>query len=107
MTEMNDFMKALHGIHTALAANDLATVISLGTAMGPKGGHHDAVGKAVHEKLPKEWFVLARPTHQAFLSVAQEAAKPGVKIEAVMGKLANTTQQCVACHATFKLTVSP
>lgn len=107
MTEMNDFMKAVHGIHTALATKDFATVATLATAMGPKGGKHDAVGKAVHDKLPKDWFALAKPTHQAFLAVAQEATSPTASVESVVGKLATTTQQCVACHAAFKLTVAP
>lgn len=106
MTEMNDFMKAVHGIHSALAAKDFATVTRVATAMGPKGGKHDAVGKAVHDKMPKEWFALARPTHQAFLAVAQEAASPTASVDGVLGKLTQTTQQCVACHATFKLTVT-
>jgi hypothetical protein len=107
MTEMNDFMIAVHSIHTALAAKDMATVVRLGNAMGPKGGKHDAVGKAVHDKLPKEWFALARPTHHAFVAVAQEAANPAATVESVLGKLAGTTQQCVSCHAAFKLTVAP
>lgn len=107
LTEMNDFMNAVHGINLALSTKDFATVASLATAMGPKGGKHDAVGKAVHEKLPPAWFDLAKPTHQHFLAVAKEASSPQATVEAVMGKLAVTTQQCVACHATFKLTVTP
>jgi hypothetical protein len=43
--------------------------------------------KAVHDKMPKDWFALARPTHQAFVAVAQEAASPTASAEAVVGKL--------------------
>jgi cytochrome c556 len=107
LTEMNDFLNAVHAINVALSTKDFATVTALATAMGPKGGKHDAVGKAVHEKLPQAWFDLAKPTHQHFLGVAKEASSPGATVEGVVAKLATTTQQCVACHATFKLTVTP
>ncbi len=106
MTEMNDFMRAIHSINTALASKDFATVSTVATAMGPKGGKHDAVGKAVHDKLPPEWFALARPTHQNFLAIANEA-KSNPTVEGVLAKVAATTQQCVACHGSFKLTVAP
>lgn len=104
LTEMNGFLGAIHNINTALAAKDFAEVEKLATAMGPKGGKHSPVEKAVHEKLPPEWFALAKPTHQKFLAVASEA-KSGQSIEAVLGKVAATTQQCVACHAAFQLKV--
>lgn len=105
LTEMNGFMQAIHDINTALAARDFARVASLAEAMGPKGGQHDAVGKQVHEKLPQEWFALARPTHQRFLDIARQA-RDNPTLEAVMPKVAATTQQCVACHSTFRLTVT-
>lgn len=107
MTEMNDFMKAVHSIHAALAIRDFASVNQIATAMGPKGGKHDAVGKAVHDKLPPEWFALARPTHQQFLAIAREAARPDTSVEAVLAPLAATTQQCVSCHASFRLSIAP
>lgn len=106
LTEMNAFMQAVHEINVALAQKDFAQVIRVATAMGPKGGQHDAVARAVHAKLPPEWFALARPTHQNFLAIAQEArANPSV--EAIMPRLAATTTQCVACHATYRLAVKP
>jgi len=106
LTEMNAFMRALHEIHAALAQKDLAQVIRVATAMGPKGGQHDPVARAVHDKLPPEWFALARPTHQNFLAIAQEA-RANAPVEAILARVAATSQQCVACHATFRLTVKP
>ena len=106
LTEMNAFMTALHEINVALAQKDFAKVIRVATAMGPKGGQHDPVGQAVHAKLPPEWFALARPTHQNFMAIAQEArAKPSV--DTLLPRLAATSQQCVACHATYRLSVKP
>lgn len=106
LTEMNEFMKAIHEITSALAVKDFATVIKVATAMGPKGGHQDVVGKALHDRLPKDWFELARPTHQKFLAIATEA-KNNPSVEAVLGRVGATTQQCVACHATYRLSVAP
>ncbi|ACB33587.1 hypothetical protein Lcho_1319 [Leptothrix cholodnii SP-6] len=107
MTEMNDFMKAVNGIQEALSTQDFATVSAIATTMGPKGGKHDAVGKAVHDKMPGEWFALAKPTHQQFMAVAREASRPDASVQSVLAPLALTTRQCVTCHATFKLTVTP
>lgn len=106
LTEMNGFLKAIHDINTALAAKDFGTVAAIAEKMGPKGGNHDAVGKLVHEKMPKEWFALARPTHQNFLAIANEARSNPI-VEAVLAHVAKTTQQCVACHALYKLSVAP
>jgi len=106
LTEMNAFMQALHEINVALAQKDFAQVIRVATAMGPKGGQHDPVGRAVHAKLPPEWFALARPTHQNFMAIAQEA-RANPSLEAILPRLAATSNQCVACHATYRLTVKP
>jgi cytochrome c556 len=106
LTEMNAFLTAVHGINTALAAKDFATVASLATQMGPKGGHEDPVGKALHDTLPKDWFAIAKPTHQAFLGIANEA-KTNPSVEAVLAKVNATTAQCVACHSTYRLTIKP
>ena len=106
MTEMNDFMRAIHGIHTALASKDLETVAAIAGKLGPKHGSHDAVGKAVHEKLPQEWFALAKPTHQNFLAIATEAQKRS-SVENILAAVSKTTAQCVSCHSTFRLSVVP
>ena len=106
LTEMNGFLNAINDINSALAAKDFGTVAALAEKMGPKGGKHDAVGKLVHDKLPQEWFALAKPIHKNFLAIANEA-KSNPKVEAVLARVASTTQQCVACHAMYKLTVAP
>jgi hypothetical protein len=106
LTEMNAFMRAIHDINTALAAKDLELVARIATQLGPKKGGHDAVGKAVHDKLPSDWFALAKPTHQNFLAIAKEANNP-FSVEAVLGAVAKTTAQCVSCHATYRLAITP
>lgn len=106
LTEMNAFLTAIHKINTALVAKDFATVASLATEMGPKGGHTDPIGKALHDTLPKDWFAIAKPTHQAFLGIANEA-KNNPSVEAVLAKVNATTAQCVACHSTYRLSIKP
>ncbi|MEY3611786.1 MAG: hypothetical protein RJB14_1508 [Pseudomonadota bacterium] len=106
LTEMNAFMQAIHNIQTALVAKDMELVAKIATTMGPKKGGHDAVGKAVHDKLPPEWFALAKPTHQNFLAIAKAAQQPA-SVEAVLGAVAKTTAQCVSCHASYRLAIAP
>jgi cytochrome c556 len=105
LTEMNEFLRAINEITLALASKDFPTVVKVATAMGPKGGHQDPVGQALHNTLPKAWFELARPTHQKFLAIANEA-KNNPSVDAVVERLGATTQQCVACHAVYRLTIS-
>ncbi len=106
MTEMNDFLRAIHGINSALAEKDLETVASIAGKLGPKNGKHDAVGKSLHDKLPKEWFAIAKPTHQNFLAIANEAQKKS-SVESILAAVNKTTAQCISCHATYRLTIAP
>lgn len=106
MTEMNDFLKAIHDIQTALAVKDMETVAAIASKFGPKNGKHDAVGKSLHEKLPKEWFAIAKPTHQNFLAIATEAQKKS-SVESILAAVSKTTAQCISCHATYKLNIAP
>ena len=102
LKEMNQFLGAVHNIQAALANKDFAAAARAAQAMGPRGGQHDATGQRLHEKLPQGWFDMARPTHQKFLAVAR-AAQNATTLEAVMQPLADTTRQCVACHAVYRL----
>jgi len=106
MTEMNDFLRAIHGINSALAEKDLETIAAIAGKLGPKNGKHDAVGKSLHDKLPKEWFAIAKPTHQNFLAIANEAQKKS-SVESILAAVNKTTAQCISCHATYRLTIAP
>lgn len=106
LTEMNEFLVALHTINTAVANKDFYTVAKTASAIANHGNSEKpAVELSFESKIPSEWKAFARPLRQGFGEVAK-AAKQDPTIENVMVKLAKTTQNCVACHASFKI-VSP
>lgn len=105
LTEMNDFLTSLHTINTAIASKDFETVAKTASAIANHGAEKPAIEVSFETKIPPEWKTFARPLRKGFAEVAQ-AAKQDPTIENVMSKLAKTTQNCVACHATFKI-VSP
>lgn len=103
LTEMNDFLNALHTINTAVANKDFETVAKVASAIAKhSNSEKPAVELSFESKVPPEWKLFARPLRQGFGEVAL-AAKQDPTIENVMSKLAKTTQNCVACHATFKI----
>jgi cytochrome c556 len=103
LTEMNDFLSALHTINTAVASKDFETVAKTASAIAKhSSSEKPAVELSFESKIPQEWKSFARPLRQGFSEVAQ-AARQDPTIENVMSKLAKTTQNCVACHATFKI----
>ncbi len=106
LTEMNEFLTSLHVINAALAAKDFDTVAKTAQLIAS----HSAASKPPVEvsfetKIPAEWRAFARPLRQGFGAVAQ-AARSEPTVEKVVTQLAKTTQNCVACHATFRI-VSP
>lgn len=106
LTEMNEFLVALHTINTAVANKDFETVAkTASTIANHSKTEKPAVELSFENKIPSEWKAFARPLRQGFGEVAK-AAKQDPTIENVMVKMAKTTQNCVACHATFKI-VSP
>lgn len=103
LTEMNDFLNALNTINQALATKDFETVAKTASVFANHGNKgKPAVELSFESKVPPEWKLFARPLRQGFGEVAL-AAKQDPTIENVMSKLAKTTQNCVACHATFKI----
>lgn len=102
LTEMNDFMASLNTINNAIANKDFETVSKTASAIANHSAEKPAIEVSFETKIPPEWKTFARPLRQGFGEVAQ-AAKQEPTVEKVMVKLAKTTQNCVACHASFKI----
>lgn len=105
LTEMNGFLTSLHMINTALSRQDFELIAKTAAALAPNRGDKPAVELSFEAKAPPEWRVFASPMRMAFAEVAK-AAKVEPSVERVVAQLGKVTQNCVACHATFKI-VSP
>jgi hypothetical protein len=103
LTQMNAFMSGLHTINTALAVKDYELVAKTAQLFAPNyDAEKPAIEKSFESKIPPEWRVFSSPMRRGFAEVAK-AARTDPSLERVVAQLGKVTQNCVACHATFKI----
>ncbi|MEW5769234.1 MAG: hypothetical protein AB1831_02605 [Pseudomonadota bacterium] len=100
--EMRVFLASVQEIVAALARNDMKRVAEAAAPAGVAAAH--AVPPSLRTKLPLEFKRLGRATHVGFDDLARDAASMGDPALA-MQQLGEVMQNCVACHATFRLEV--
>ena len=100
LNEMRQYVVSLQRILTALANDD---PIALGQAARTMGmqAMRDAPSTLMG-KLPMEFRRLGMPTHKAFDEIA-DAAESGEDTRAILGRLGTVLNNCVACHASYRL----
>jgi cytochrome c556 len=96
-TEMRAMLGALSGVLSGIAQYDTAAV----RAAAHTAGMGEAADPALERLLPERWMELATAVHQGFDRVA-EAAAAGAS-DTVAARLAAVLNNCVACHATYRL----
>ena len=124
LTEMRGMLTAVNGILRGLAARDTALMRSsaesagmaammrgegmggAGRGMHPAGGMGMGGGRGMGPMLPTEFRALGHQTHAAFDSLAKRIAA-GAGPDTITARLARITDNCLACHATYRLEVVP
>jgi cytochrome c556 len=98
--EMRVFLSAVQKIVTAAAHNDMKVVAEAAGESGMAAAHNVPAG--LREKLPLEFKKLGHATHEGFDDLARDAASmaDGNLALKQLGKL---MQNCVSCHATFRI----
>jgi hypothetical protein len=67
LTEMNEFLVALHTINTAVANKDFDTVAKTASKIANHGNtEKPAVELSFESKIPSEWKAFARPLRKGF-----------------------------------------
>jgi cytochrome c556 len=103
LTEMNAFLSSLHIINAALATKDFELIAKTAQRFAPNyEAEKPAIEKSFESKIPPEWRVFSSPMRKGFAEVAK-AARTDPSIERIVAQLGKVTQNCVACHATFKI----
>jgi len=98
--EMRLLLETTQAIVEALANDDLVAVEK---AARPVGSAAIAtVDFSLRAKLPLEFKKLGFGTHYAFDDIAN-MAKEGKPVKAIQKKMAETMNNCLACHSTFQL----
>jgi len=100
--EMRVLLETTQTIIEALANDDLATVDKAARSVG--GAAIKTVDFKLRAKLPLGFKKLGFGTHYAFDEIA-DLAKAGKSAKEVQKKLAETMNNCIACHAMYQLPV--
>ena len=124
LTEMRVLLTSVNGILRGLAARDTALMRSSaesagmaammrgegmggpGRGMHPGGGMVMGGGRGMGQMLPMEFRALGHQTHAAFDSLATRISA-GAGSDTIVARLARITDNCLACHATYRLEVVP
>lgn len=97
---MRGFLQSVEGVISALA-NDRVAEAKEPAARSGMGVMH-SVPPGLPKKLPKEFMMMGRSTHQAFDAIAQEAASMGDKTS-VLKQLETILNTCNTCHSSYRL----
>lgn len=100
--EMRMLLEASQSIVEALANDDLASVESTARPLG--AGAIATVDFALRAKLPLEFKKLGFGTHYALDDIA-DMARDKKPVKEIQLKLADTMNNCIACHAMYQLPV--
>ncbi|MBR0565083.1 hypothetical protein J5J83_03000 [Azoarcus sp. L1K30] len=105
LSNMRDHLKAISEIQTALGTGDFQRAADIAeqriglSSLGAHGAAHMA------PFMPKEMQDIGSRMHSSasqFALVAQEAGADG-NVQRAIGSLSAITNQCVACHAAFRV----
>jgi len=102
LAEMRTFLDSVQKITLAVAKNDFETAGKAARKVG-RAAQQDMPGSLVG-KLPLEFKKLGFDTHSKFTQLALDAEQMA-DTEHTMKQLGRLLENCVACHATFKLEV--
>ena len=101
-TEMRGQLMNVQGLIAALAADDWKTVAELADAQAPGRHRHGGGPPGFRAHLPPTWFDLARPMHQGYAGIAEEARGERRK-DVALERLSSTMVQCASCHAMHRI----
>lgn len=102
--EMRLLLETTQTIVAALANDDLAAVEAAARPIGSAA--IATVDFRLRAKLPLEFKQLGFGTHYAFDDIAN-MAKEGKPAKEIQQKLAETMNNCIACHSSFQLPTAP
>ncbi|MCP4416493.1 MAG: hypothetical protein GY805_07720 [Chloroflexi bacterium] len=104
LTEMRAFLSTVQQINQAIADEDLDTVVTLARASGMAAT--ERIPGPMMAKIPAEFMQLGMSTHGKFDELADLAENTDDSLE-VLGELSVIMQNCVGCHAAYRLDIEP
>lgn len=105
LTEMRDLLFAVNQVMKGAAENDLAAIAKAARFVGlshfATAGDHGALPVYKTESAPLQFRQLGAKVHASFDRIADMAEHGGKPME-IVSALAETTDNCVACHAKYR-----
>ena len=98
--EMRIMLGSLHDILVAVPAGDTAAI----RVAAERSGVAAAVDPELVKLMPPQFINMAMAAHRGFDDV-RAAVTAGAPSDSIISMLSRSTSNCVACHATFRLTV--
>jgi len=100
--EMRQLLASTQSIVEALAEHDFKNISAASSQVGMQAT--TTMDITLKAKLPMDFKQMGFAVHQAFDDINQ-MAKEQKSTQEIQRKLADTMNQCVACHASFQLPV--
>ena len=98
LAEMRQMLGSVSGILHGLVTNDMAAIEKAARISGME----KAADPQLKKKLPEAFLRLGMQTHKAFDELADQA-KPGGTREDALKRLAVLSNNCVGCHAAYRI----
>lgn len=104
LAEMRAFLQAVQAITQAVSEGDAARAASAARAVGAAAAAEVPI--SLMAKLPLGFKELGLSTHRAFDQLALDAEQMG-DLAQTQGQLASLLNNCVGCHAAFRIDAAP
>jgi len=107
LSEMRGFVVITQKIVSAATANDMAAVAEAARSGGLKAHQKDfanpeSLVHGIRKKAPAAFFPLGKETHQSFDRIAELATELKDR-DVVLNTLAETLNNCIACHSAYRV----
>lgn len=99
LAEMRQMLASIQGVMQGIGESDRERIAAAARQSGNKMAR--ATPASVRAKLPKSFQEIGGPTHMMFEELAVRAATDDM--DSLARDTANLMNQCMACHATFRV----
>jgi len=99
LSEMQQILKSIQGVISGIGNNDPEKIIKAARYSGNRMAR--ATPKSIKEKIPDTFKKIGGPTHMMFEELALRAEMDDM--ESLIVFTGEIMQQCIACHARFKV----
>ena len=103
LAEMRTFLESVQQITQGISENNMDIISKAARKVG-NAAQQQAPGPLI-AKLPLEFKKLGFDTHSKFTQLALDAEQLGDK-QHTLTQLSELMQNCVACHATYKIDIA-